>query len=63
MTNKHRPRNTQTKEVELFILGYISRIFKEDMIDPIGKNPTLIKTILRIFEFIHTYFNDTNLSV
>ncbi len=48
--------NPNTQEIEVFLLGFISSQFKEDLIDPLDKVPTLLKTCFRIIETIQTYF-------
>lgn len=41
----------------------MSEIFKENLIDPLDKPPSRIKTVFRIIEILHLYFVDTTATV
>ena len=61
--NNKKSSNIQTKECELFIIGFIAKTYKENLIDPLDKNASLVKTVLRACEFIHTYFKESDSSI
>jgi len=48
--------NPNTQEIEVFLLGFLASQYKEEMIDPLDKSPSLLKTCFRVIEAIHTYF-------
>ena len=44
------------QECEVSLFGYIASQYKENLIDPLDKNPSLLKTAYRVLETIHSYF-------
>ena len=42
------------------MFGYLAKCFKTDLLDPLDKPPSLIKTINRILETIFTFFKETS---
>ena len=44
------------QECEVSLFGYISVQFGENLIDPLDKNPSLLKTAYKVIEIIHSYF-------
>lgn len=41
----------------------MSEIFKENLIDPLDRPPSKIKTVFRIIEMLHLYFTDPSNTV
>jgi hypothetical protein len=52
LSEHKRPANYTSNEYEVLILGYIASIFKESLLDPIDKPPSLIKSAFRICELL-----------
>jgi len=48
--------NPNTQEIEVFLLGFLASQYKEDLIDPLDKTPSLLKTSFRVIETIQSYF-------
>lgn len=44
------------QECEVSLFGYIASQYKDNLIDPMDKNPGVLKTAYRLIETIHTYF-------
>lgn len=55
--------NSSTKEHEVLVIASICERYKTNLIDPIDKPPSLLKTAFRVVELIHSYFNDTAVTV
>lgn len=55
--------NSSTKEHEVLVIASICERYKTNLIDPIDKPPSLLKTAFRVIELIHSYFNDTAVTV
>jgi len=51
-----RHHDAATKEIEVLILGYITTVYKKDLLDPLDKQPNLIKSVVRLCDYIHSYF-------
>lgn len=60
---KRTVTNSSTKEHEVLVIAYICEKYGTDLLDPIDKPPSLMKTAFRIVELLHTYFNDPSLTV
>lgn len=60
---KRTVTNSATKEHEVLVIAYLCEKYKTNLIDPIDKPPSLIKTAFRVVELIHSYFNDVSLTV
>lgn len=58
-----RPINYSSNEQEVLIIGYISSIYKTDLLDPIDKEPTLVKSAYRLCELLQKYFKDSHQNV
>lgn len=43
------------QEMEILIIGYLSLLYKRQLIDPIDKPPSLIKTVFKLCEMIISY--------
>ena len=47
-------------EIYALLYGYISGVYKENLMDPIDNPPNIIKTINRILSHIRQYYLSTN---
>ena len=47
------------QEMEILIIGYLSLVYKRQLIDPIDKPPSLVKTVFKLCEMIITYMKVT----
>jgi hypothetical protein len=43
------------KELQVLLLGYVASVFRENLLDPLDKPSSIIKTIVRISEIIQMY--------
>jgi hypothetical protein len=50
--------NSGTKEHEILIVSLLAQTYKQNLMDPIDRLPSLLKTVFRLIEILHTYFND-----
>lgn len=53
----------QAKEVQVLLLGYIASVYKENLCDPLDKNPSILLTIKRIFEIIKLYMKENSFGI
>ena len=56
LTEYKKVANPNTQEVEVFLLGFIATQYKENLIDPLDKVPSLLKTCFRVIETVQAYF-------
>lgn len=42
--------------MEVLVLGFIASVYKKNLVDPMDKPPSLLKTVVRLAEGIHAYF-------
>ena len=56
LTEYKKVANPNTQEVEVFLLGFIATQYRENLIDPLDKVPSLLKTCFRVIETIQAYF-------
>ena len=47
--------NTSGKELYVLLIGYIAKAFKGDLLDPIDKPPSLLKSVARLCEIVRKY--------
>ena len=50
--------NSATKEHEILVVSILAQTYKEELLDPIDKPASLLKTCFRLVEILHSYFND-----
>jgi hypothetical protein len=43
------------KELQVLLIGYIASVFRENLIDPLDKQPNILKSIVRMTEIIQVY--------
>ena len=59
--SKYDPTSSiKAKEYYALLYGYISKIFQENLMDPLDKPPNIIKTINRILTHIRQYYLNQN---
>ncbi len=46
--------------MQVLLFGYLSEIYGSNLLDPLDKEPTLVKTIIRICEMIHKYLQENS---
>jgi len=56
LTEYKKVASPATQEIEVHLMGFIATQFKENLIDPLDKTPSLMKTCFRIIDAIHAYF-------
>jgi hypothetical protein len=42
------------------LFGFLAKCFKDNMKDPLDRPPSLIKTVRRIIEAIHSFFKENS---
>ncbi len=55
--------NSATKEHEILVISILAITFKTQLIDPVDKPPSLLKTVFRMVEVLHGYFSDRSATV
>ena len=55
--------NSGTKEHEILVVSILAQTYKQQLLDPIDKPPSLLKTTFRLVETILSYFNDLSPTV
>ena len=55
--------NTNGKELYVLVLGYLAKAYKEDLLDPLDKPPSLLKTVTRMCEIVHRYLTENSTTV
>lgn len=50
--------NSTTKEHEILAISILASTLKDQLLDPIDKPPSLLKTCFRLVEVLHGYFAD-----
>jgi hypothetical protein len=51
----NKPYSVHGKEAQVCLLGFIAETYKETMMDPMDKPPSLLKTVMRVCDTIHRY--------
>jgi hypothetical protein len=51
------------KEFQVLLVGYIAAVFRENLVDPLDKQPNIIKTIVRLSEIIQIYLKESSIVV
>ena len=51
------------KELQVLLVGYIASVFRENLVDPLDKQPNIMKTIVRMSEIIQIYLKENSLIV
>jgi hypothetical protein len=51
------------KELQVLLVGYIASVFRENLLDPLDKQPNIIKTIVRMSEIVQIYLKESSLIV
>lgn len=51
------------KEIQVLLLGYISSVYRENLLDPLDKPTSLLKTVVRITEIIQNYLKENSLVI
>jgi hypothetical protein len=51
------------KEIQVLLLGYISSVYRENLIDPLDKPPNLVKTVVRVTEIIQNYLKENSIVI
>ena len=49
--------STNGKELQVLLLGYIAKVYKQALLDPLDKPPNLIKSVARVLEILHKYLH------
>lgn len=44
----------------MLLFGYLAKIYKTDMLDPLDRPPNLLKTVVRVCEHIHTFLKENS---
>jgi len=55
--------NSTTKEHEVLVISIIAKAFRSNLIDPVDKQPTLLKTCFKVVEILLGFFNDSSNTV
>lgn len=55
LVEANKPINVSGKEAQVQLLGELAEKFQENLIDPLDKPPTIIKTVIRVSEAIRQY--------
>jgi hypothetical protein len=55
--------NSATKEHEILVISILASIFKTQLVDPVDKPPSILKTVFRMVEVLHGYFADRSATV
>jgi hypothetical protein len=51
------------KELQVLLVGYIASVFRENLVDPLDKQPNIMKTIVRMSEIIQIYLKENSIIV
>ena len=57
---QYKRANTAHKEMQVLLFGYLSEIYGSNLCDPLDKEPSLVKTIIRVCEMIHKYLQENS---
>lgn len=47
-----RPSNFSSSETEILLIGYISSVYRDKLLDPVDKPPSVVKTSYKLCEMI-----------
>ncbi|KAL4496049.1 hypothetical protein ABPG72_015471 [Tetrahymena utriculariae] len=51
-----RPANFSSSETEILLIGHIASVYKEKLLDPIDRPPSVVKASYKLCEMIQRYF-------
>ena len=55
LCERYKGISPSNKELLVLLFGYLAKAFKAQLLDPLDKPPTLLKTIVRVVEAVHFY--------
>jgi hypothetical protein len=55
--------SSATKEHEVLVVSILAQTFRDSLLDPLDKPPSVLKTCLRLVELLHGYFSDRSPTV
>jgi|JI10StandDraft_1071094.scaffolds.fasta_scaffold1379113_1 hypothetical protein len=58
LTEKYKSRASQNKELQVLLFGHIAKFYRTNMVDPIDKPASLLKTAIRVCENIHFFLKE-----
>ncbi len=60
LCERHKNSTTSNKELQILLFGHLARVYRGNLLDPLDKPPSLLKTVVRVCENIHSFLKENS---
>ena len=63
LCERHKNSTTSNKELQILLFGHLARVYRGNLLDPLDKPPSLLKTVVRVCENIHSFLKENSTQI